>query len=515
LNEQPHILSIDLGTSGPKVALVALDGELRACAAGSVEIQLLAQEGAEQDPEQIWDSIESAARQVTHRADLAPERVVGVTIASQYSSVVPVDEQGRPLMKLILWMDGRGAPCAQRIYQQHSDAFVKWLDIHGGIPMPSGNDSLSHMMWVQRERPEVYEKTYKFLEPVDFVAARLTGRCASNPCTAFTLMLTDNRKLEELRYDDELIAMSGIDRDKLPELLQVSSPIGTVRDELAERLGLPPRTPVFSGTTDTQAVAVGTGVFRGEHGGINVGTTSQILAHVPFKRSDIESQIVSIPSPIPGQYLVMAESVGATGLDHFLRKIVFASDALGDHTSDDPFARLEELVRQAPAGCDGLLFLPWVAGAQAPSADPKVRGGFLNFTLGTTRAHMVRAILESLAFSMRWLLPAVERFAEQEFAQFRFAGGAALSAEWSQIMADVLCRPVLQLEDARHVINRATAFLGFEQLGLIGLDDIDAMCRVKQVYEPRAENREIYDRLCEQFVAAFDQNRPIFQALNE
>jgi xylulokinase len=127
---------------------------------------------------------------------------------------------------------------------------------------------------------------------------------------------------------------------------------------------------------------------------------------------------------------------------------------------------------------------------------------------------MVRAILESLAFAMRWLLPAVERFVGRELAELRFSGGAALSDEWSQIMADVLGRAVHQLEDPRHVANRASALLGFERLGLVGLDQIDAICPVRRVYEPRAENREIYDGLHEQFVAAFEQNRPIFNALN-
>jgi xylulokinase len=127
---------------------------------------------------------------------------------------------------------------------------------------------------------------------------------------------------------------------------------------------------------------------------------------------------------------------------------------------------------------------------------------------------MVRATLEGTAFSLRWLLPAVERFASQEFEQLRFAGGAALSEGWSQILADIMNRPVLQLEDGRHVINRATAFLAFERLGLAGWDDFDEVCRVRRSYEPRAQTREVYDRLQEQFVAAFEQNRPVFEALN-
>ena len=165
-------------------------------------------------------------------------------------------------------------------------------------------------------------------------------------------------------------------------------------------------------------------------------------------------------------------------------------------------------------GSDGLLFLPWLTGAQAPVGDPMVRGGFLNLSLHTTRAHMVRAILEGVAFNMRWVLPAVESFAEQRFDELLFSGGGAGSDAWSQIMADVTGKPVAQLADARYVNNRATAFLAFVELGVLTLDDIDKLCRIKRRYAPRPEHRDRYDGMFAQFVAAFEQNRPIFEALN-
>jgi xylulokinase len=471
----PCVLSIDLGTSGPKVALVDAGGEIAASAASSVQTHLIPPDGAEQDLDEIWGAIRSAVQQVVEEAGRPIDRIVGVNIAAQFSSIVPVGPDGRSLMNLVLWMDGRGAPYARGIYQEHPDALTKWLDIHGVFPLPSGLDSLSHMLWVQKERPDIYERTHKFLEPVDFVTARLTGSYTANACTAFMMLLTDNRQLDAVHYDDDLIAMSGLDRDKLPDLVPILSEVGHVLPAVAEELGLAPRTPVFSGVNDTQAVAVGTGTFQQGHGGINIGTTSQVLAHVGFKRTDIEHEIVSTPSPIPGRYVALAENgLGAKTLDHFLRNVAFAGDALADHSAEDPFAQVEDVVGDVPPGSGNLLFLPWLAGSQAPSANPNARGAFLNISLDTTRAHMVRAILEGVAFSLRWLLPAVETFAEQDFDQLRFAGGAALSDQWSQILADVMDRPVLQLEDARYTINRAAAFLAFERLGLAGMDDASA-----------------------------------------
>jgi xylulokinase len=143
-----------------------------------------------------------------------------------------------------------------------------------------------------------------------------------------------------------------------------------------------------------------------------------------------------------------------------------------------------------------------------------VRGGFLNLSLHSTRAHMVRAILEGVAFNMRWVLPAVEGFVERRFDELLFSGGGAISDAWAQIMADVIDRPLAQLADARHVNNRGTAFLAFVELGVLALDDIDKLCPIKRRYQPRAAHRELYDTLFGQFVAAFEQNRPIFEVLN-
>lgn len=510
------ILSIDLGTSGPKVALVGEDGEIAACAAGSVQTRMVAHGGAEQDAEEIWSAVVAAMKQVLAEAAVPAERIAAITCSSQYFSVVPVDRTLRPVMNLILWMDSRGAKHTRELYATHPSAFETWIETAGMMPLPSGSDSLSHMLYVRHEQPEVYERTFKFLEPVDFILARLTGICSSNLCTAFPLLLTDNRDLTTRDYDAELLRMSDIDRDKLADLLPVGAEVGFLRAEIAAELGLSAKTRIFSGMNDTQAAAIGTATFRDGAGAINAGTTSQVLAHVGSKKTDLANALLSMPSPIAGRYMVMAENgLGGKPLDHFLRNVVYADDALGKHSTETPFAGVEAIVASTPPGSKGLLYLPWLTGAQSPESSPATRGGFLNVTLGTTRASMVRSILEGVAFNMRWVLPAVEEFCETRFGELLFSGGAAMSDGWSQILADVLDRPIAQLAEARYVNNRGNAFLGFVALGVLGLDDIDRLCRIKRRYVPRPETRQTYDHLFAQFLAAFEQTRPVFEALNE
>lgn len=515
MSPDTHVLSIDLGTSGPKVALVGEDGRIAAATARGVETLRLEGGGAEQDPEAVWTAVVDAVREVTRRAALPPEAVAAVSVASQYSSLVPVDAEGRPVGPLVLWMDGRGAGAARRLHAEHPEAGPLWIDRHGVVPLPSGNDSLSHAMWLRDARPGVWARAHALLEPMDYLTARLTGRPTANACSAFMMLLTDNRDPDRVHWDEELVSIAGIAREKLPALVPVLSPVGPVRAELARDLGLSPRTSVLAGINDTQAVAVATGTFRPGVGALNSGTTSQILAHVDAKKTDLANEIVSAPSPVPGRYVALAENgVGAKALDHFLGQVAFARDALADHATSAPFAAVEAAAREAPVASGGLLFLPWLTGTHAPHADPHVRGAFLNVSLGTTRSHMLRSILEGVALSLRWLLPAVEDFAGTRFDTLGFAGGAAVSDLWSEIMADVTGRPVRQLADARHAINRATALLAFRELGACKLEDLERFCPDRQTYRPEPSRAEAYDRHFEVFLAALEHNRPVFEALN-
>lgn len=510
----PLVLSVDLGTSGVKVALVDAGGNIAASAVRAVHTTLLPEHGAEQDPEAIWSAVLEAAAEVLDRAPGSRTALQAVSCTSQYFSLVCLDKGLQPTMNLIVWMDTRGGSHTRALYGREANAFETWLDIHGMLPLPSGNDSLSHMLWVKHARPEVYERTAKFVEPVDFLLARFTGTVSANLCTAFALLLTDNRDLSRHSYAPELVAMAGIEADKLPALVPINACLGGLAPHVAKHLGLSSRVQVYSGSNDTQAVAIGTATFRGG-AALNVGTTSQVVAHVDDKKTDIAAGIVSMPSPVPGRYVAMAENgLGGKTLEHFLRQIVFADDGLADHTRGDLFAGVDATVRRVAPGAGGVLYLPWLSGSGSPRGHHKARGGFLNLSLESGRAAMLRAVLEGVAFNLRWLVGPVQEFIGRQFDSFAYSGGGAMSREWCQIMADVMNVPVAPLADPRHVNNRATAFLAFVAAGVLGWDDIGSLCRIEPACEPRPELRAMYDRQFEQFVAAFDRNLPIFEALN-
>jgi len=513
------VLAIDLGTTAVKAALVDIDGQILSTGRLGLPTIRLPDGGVEQDPAVIWSSVLTVCKEALADPALA-KRVITVSCCSQYSSIVPVDENGEPVMNFVMWLDHRGATTNLRKYpggEKLPDSLyrkLRWLRIHGIPPLDSGVDSLAHMRWIKLARPEVYAKTKNFLEAMDFVVLRLTGRAVANQCSAFLMLLTDNRVAGVSRYSDLLVRYSGIDKEKLPELVPIDAEVGTVLPSVAEELGLGPDVKVFTGLNDTQVGGVTGGTFSGNHVAVSMGTTSVMITHVKKKKTDILNSLVSMPSPFPGTYLVMAENgIGGRAVEHFLSNIVFATDGFGNHSLEDRFLALHTAIANVPPGSGGVLFLPWLDGSLSPAEDGLVRGGFLNMSLDTTREHLGRAVLEGVALNMRWLRDAVESFTKRPVGHVIFYGGGAVSDAWSQIIADVQQIPVHQLANARFAVCLGTGLLGFVRSGRLTFEDCVGRAPVKQIYEPRPELRQRYDTMFGQFVQAFRKNRKIFHAL--
>jgi len=275
-----YVLAIDLGGSGHKVALVADSGEVVASADTSIDTHIYPDGGAEQDAHAWWDKALSAAKQVIREAGVLPEDIVAVGCDTQWSLVVPVDENCTPLMNAIHWSDTRGG----RYNRQITDGFPKiqgyglsklmrWIRLTGLVPTQAGADSLGHVLFIKNERPDIYAKTYKFLEPMDYLTARLTGRITATQKTMAPFIVVDNREWGSMEYSDTLLEMAGLDRDKFPEIIPNNGIAGTLQPSVAAELGLAPDTPVISGIGDSNVSLIGSGAVRDFEPIIYIGTT--------------------------------------------------------------------------------------------------------------------------------------------------------------------------------------------------------------------------------------------------
>jgi xylulokinase len=516
------ILTVDLGTSGPKVALFTVNGELVDDDFASTGYTLLPGGGAEQDPDEWWDAIKTAALKILSRNPEAAQNIEAISVTSQWSGTVPVDKNGKHLMNAINWMDSRGAGQVKKI----TDGLIKiegyglskayhWLKRTGGIPTASGKDPIAHILFIEETMPEIYEKTYKFLEPKDYLNLRFTGKFISSFDTMILHWVTDNRDINNIKYSDKLLALSGLDREKLPDMVAASDVIGTLSKETAKEFGLPENIKLIAGTPDVNSAAIGSGAIKQENAHIYIGTSSWLASYLPFKKTDIFHNIAALPSALKGKYLVTNEQETAGECINYLRdNVFFHKDALNTDAPEDYYELINQLAGESPVGSNNLIFTPWLYGERSPIEDNFIRGGFHNLSLQHTRRDMIRSVFEGVAFNNRWLLKYVEKVAGNQFGHINFIGGGALSDLWSQILADVLQREIWQIENPLLANSRGAAFLASIGLGYLKAEDIPAKTKVKTKYRPKPENKEIYDKLFAEYINIYKKNKGIHKRLN-
>jgi xylulokinase len=521
--DPPCILAIDLGTSGPKVALVTCKGAVLGCATSPTKLHLLPGGGAEQDPDDWWRAVVDATQQLHAQELVDPKAVIGVCVTAQWAGTVAVDRDGNHLRNAIIWMDTRGAPDVRKltgglicVEGYSARKLAKWLRRTGGAPSRAGKEPVAHILYLRRTEPAVYERTAHFLEPKDYLNLRLTGEVAASMDSIALHWCTDNRKIDAIAYDDELIALNTLPRDKLPPLRRAVDVLAPLQRSAAEALGLPPTAKVVMGTPDVQSAAIGSGAVHDGRGHVYLGTSSWVTCHVAFKKTDLFRKLASLPSALPGRYFVAnAQETAGACLNWLRDSVLFGADALGEHAPPrDFFGRLEVLAGDVPPGSDKVIFTPWLHGERSPVADATVRGAFFNLQLSTSRAHLARAVLEGVAYNTRWLFAAVERFVGEPMRTLRAIGGGANSGLWCQILADVLDREIEQVQDPVQCNALGAGLLGALGLSLLTVDEIPERVKVARRYEPRAAHRRTYDELFSAYVDLYRATKGIYARLN-
>lgn len=510
------VLSIDLGSGGPKVALVDVRGRIAGWEQRSTRLIFTPDGGVEQEPDEWWNAVRDAAQSLLSRGLAPVDRIAAVVATTQWSVTTPVDDGGQALSNAVHWMDARGGPHSRRLM----DGAIKiagygawklftWLRLTGGAPTPSGMDVLSHLLFLKHERPEIYSRAAKFLEPADYLGLRLSGRAATSYASAFPYLLTDNRDCSNVRYSDKLLRLAGVDRGKLPDLAPVDAVLGPILPEAADELGLARTTQVVIGSGDSHAAVLGAGAVGVGELHLCIGTSSWITGLAPRRKVDLRRSITTMPSIVPGRPMIVAEQGPAGKLLEMFVETWF-SDGLrgaGEGATAERYRDLLGRAASAPPGCDGVRFLPWLNGAGPPANDASMRGGILNLSLTSDPGRIVRAVLEGVACNLRWLLGPVERLAGGRVEGLNFIGGGARSDLWCQILADALDRRIRKVADPHLAIARGAAFSAFLALRAMRLDEIPGAAPIEREFAPTPERREIYDEMHREFLREFQAAR--------
>ncbi|HWE66285.1 MAG TPA: FGGY-family carbohydrate kinase [Acidimicrobiales bacterium] len=521
--DETYVLAVDLGTGGPKVAVISATGRIAAHAFEKVGIALGTDGSAEQSPDEWWAAVVASAQRAMAESGVDPDQVVGVGCTAQWSGTVPIGADGLALGPAISWMDSRGSDAvkdtvrgALNVQGYSASKLTRWVRKTGGIPSLSGKDPVGHIHFLRAERPEVYAATAVFLEPVDYLNLRLTGLARASHDTITLHWVTDNRDINAVAYDDSLFEMAGLERRRLPELVPTGSILGGLTPSAASELGLRAGTPVVAGTGDLHSAAVGSGAVDDFDGHLYIGTSSWISCHVPFKKTDALTNIASIPSGLPGRYLVADEhETGGACLTWLRDNLLYPDDGLGGGVApDDLFDRLNVMAAAVPPGAHGVMFTPWLNGERSPVDDHTIRGGFHNISLSSTRSHLVRAVFEGVALNSAWLLGAVEKYTKRRFGSLAFVGGGANSDIWSQIHADAMGRTIRQIADPVLANVRGAGLITLLALGRITLADIPATVQVKATYTPDQAAGELYATLLKEFINLYKETKGIHKRLN-
>lgn len=520
---EPLILAVDLGTSGMKVALISVSGKVLGWEVEPIRLMITPDGGAEQSPDEWWTAFLSAAGRLLKREQDAGRRVEAVCCSTQGEGTVPVDQDGNALGNCILWMDMRGAPHLKNqlggwlnIDGISMDKILRFVHLTGGMPSTTGKDPAGHMLFLRDTQPEIYDRTHKFLNVLDYLNLRLTGRFTATFDSILTSWVTDNRDPNNIRYHDGLISMLGLDPAKLPEIAACSKVIGTLKADVADALGLSKDVKVVAGSIDNTAAAIGSGAVDDYAVHLYIGTSSWMAAHVPFKKTDVLASLASVPCALPDRYLLTALQATAGGNLTFLRdNILYHKDELLQEAAvPDIFKALDKIAERVPAGANGVMYTPWIWGERAPVDDKTVRAGLYNLSLHNTREDIIRAFLEGIALNTRWLMNPVRKFLGRDVNQINIAGGGAQSDVWCQIFADVLNVETKQVAEPMYANARGAAWIAAVGLGRIQFGDVPKLVEIKQTYRPRSENRRLYDGQFEMFTQIYKQMAPVYKRMN-
>jgi len=471
-------LGIDVGTGGTRALLIDESGKV--AASGTEEHQPFAspQDGwAEQDPLDWWQACGTAVKKTLVFANAKPEEIACIGFSGQMHGAVMLDKSGNVIRPAIIW-------CDQRTEKQSRDleaAFGHSNIIQLTCNPPLTNFTLTKLLWVRDTEPQNWERIRYVMLPKDYIRYRLTGDRAIDMADASGTLMLDvaNRK-----WSEKILAGTKIPSEWLPALYESPDICGRLSREGAEATGLRIGTPVVTGAGDQAAGAVGMGIVRAGVVSATIGTSGVVFAATDRPALDPLGRLHTFCHAIPGRWHVMGVTQAA-GLS-----LRWFHDQFGSGANDDrdPYERLSDEAAKVLAGSDGLFWAPYLMGERTPHLDPNVRGALVGISPLHTRAHVIRAIQEGVAFSLKDTFSIFEEM-KVPVTKIRLGGGGARSQLWRQIQADVYAHEVELVEAEEGAAYGAAILAGVGAKHWKSVDEAcDAIVRVAERAAPNAND---------------------------
>ncbi len=525
-----YALAYDIGTTGVKTCLFEIDKSIKliADAIEGYELYILPDGGAEQDPNEWWAAMCKTTKELFAKTDVKPEQVDGISFCSQAQGLVLVDKDGLPVRRAMSYMD-------QRARKERKELMAHGIQIAGasipkllislqktGAVAASVKDPVYKYNWVRNNEPDVFEKTFKWLDVKEALIARMTGKFIMTEDSAFGTLLYD---IHKKCWSQEICKMLRVDMRHLAKIIKSSDAVGGLTKKAADELGLKEGITVFGGGMDASLIGVGAGSVKKNDTHVYMGTSGWVSTVVDKSIVDASAMIAAVVGAQPGAYNYFAELETAgkclewvknhLALDEigiYLKKTDVSEDMESEYTN--LYQYLSSVIEKVPAGSNGVLFAPWLHGNRCPFEDPNSRGMFYNLSIETGKSEMIRAVVEGVCLHMRWMLETQEKKTKTSDT-IRFVGGGALNDSTSQILADCTGKKVETVPSPQNVGSVGAAVVVAVGLGIIdSIEDAGKLIEAEKTFTPNKDNKPVYDKMFGAYKELYAANKKIFKILN-
>lgn len=491
-----YVLGIDVGTGGTRAVLVDKAGAIAASATCEHVPFASPHTGwAEQDPHDWWKAAGSAIKQVL--ASVPSANVVCVGLAGQMHGAVLLDENNQVLRPALIWCDQRTQAQCDWLNSKIGERKIIELTCNPALT----NFTLTKLLWVRDNEPEIWKRFRRVLLPKDYVRFRLTGEHAMDVAEASGTLMLD---VTHRRWSEEMMAAAGLPMNCLPKLFESPEICARVSEAGAAHSGLKAGTPVVAGAGDQAGGAVGMGIVRAGAVSATIGTSGVVFAATDTPAMDAKGRVHTFCHAVPGRWHVMGVTQAAGLSFSWIR------DLLRNDCAEPSFDKLTREAAAVPAGSDGVLWAPYLMGERTPHLDPNARGTLTGLAASHTRGHVVRAVLEGVAFSLR---DTFSLFAEMKVPvnKIRLGGGGARSDLWRQIQADVYEHEVeiLAAEEGAAYGGALLAGVGAKFWGSVE-QACDAVVSVQTRVKPEARSAAAIKKQYENYQRLYPALKPIF-----
>jgi len=424
------VLGIDVGTGGSRVVIVGEDGQVSASATGAhAPFSSPRTAWAEQEPEDWWRASREAIREALAKSGTEPSSIRAIGLSGQMHGAVLLDEASAVVRPAIIWCD------------QRTEAECRWLNETIGaarlLELTSNpaltNFTLTKLLWVRQHEPDVWRRVRRMLLPKDFVRLRLSGEYATDMADASGTLMLD---VAHRRWSQEVVDASGLDASILPRVFESPEVCARVSSQAAAETGLVEGTPIVAGAGDQAGGAVGMGITLPGAVSVTIGTSGVVFAATDRPALDPGGRLHTFCHAIPGRWHVMGVTQAAGLSLRWLREQL----GLEEH-GDEAYDLMTREAAAVEPGADGVLWTPYLMGERTPHLDPGVRAALVGLAASHSRGHIIRAVLEGVAFSLRDSFTIFNEL-RVPVQRIRLGGGGARSSLWREIQANIYGHPV-------------------------------------------------------------------------